>query len=250
MAKTQPFKDPLRQAGQSTYEELLDLIDEQVVVYVLVGIFLVAAVVLEWVRWLFHEPPHPGIATTIAVGYGVFAFVKVRRAWRKAKDLKLGMRGERMVGQELEKLRPIGYEVFHDVVTDTGNIDHVLIGPGGVFTVETKARSKANGAVVEYRGDEILVAGHKPDRDPLKQAKAQAAWVSALLEKGAGIKVRVKPVLLFPGWRIKVSSPSRDVWVDNERYFRTFIEGAYERMPDDEVRRAALALETYIRSRA
>ena len=54
-----------------------------------------------------------------------------------------GARGEELVGSILEKLG-IGFYVFHDVqVLDRygrveGNVDHAVIGPSGVFAVETK----------------------------------------------------------------------------------------------------------------
>jgi len=52
----------------------------------------------------------------------------------------------------------------------------VLIGPAGVFTVETKTRTKPHGdARVTFRGEALLVAGFEPDRDPIVQARAQAA---------------------------------------------------------------------------
>jgi hypothetical protein len=52
--------------------------------------------------------------------------------WRR------GAEGERKVGAILEGLDP-GWHVLHDVSLGRGNIDHVLVGPGGLFTVETKA---------------------------------------------------------------------------------------------------------------
>ena len=50
-----------------------------------------------------------------------------------------GAEGERVVGELLESFTDAGWRVMHDVtVGSRGNIDHLLIGPGGVFTVETK----------------------------------------------------------------------------------------------------------------
>lgn len=49
-----------------------------------------------------------------------------------------GAQGERTVGAILEGLGP-GWHVLHDVCLGKGNIDHVLVGPGGTFTIETKA---------------------------------------------------------------------------------------------------------------
>jgi len=61
-----------------------------------------------------------------------------------------------------------------DVVGDGFNVDHVLIGPAGVFTVETKTHSKPRGdARVVFDGEAIQVAGMEPDRDPVVQARGR-----------------------------------------------------------------------------
>jgi hypothetical protein len=57
-------------------------------------------------------------------------------------NLRLGLEGERTVGHALEELRVYGYQVFHDIPGNKFNIDHVIAGPAGIFTIETKTRSK------------------------------------------------------------------------------------------------------------
>ena len=50
-----------------------------------------------------------------------------------------GATGEEQVGGLLEGLAGSGWHVIHDVTLGHGNVDHILIGPAGVFTVETKS---------------------------------------------------------------------------------------------------------------
>lgn len=50
-----------------------------------------------------------------------------------------GAEGEEVVGRILEGLAAEGWHVIHDVSFGRGNIDHVVVGPGGIFTVETKS---------------------------------------------------------------------------------------------------------------
>ena len=77
-----------------------------------------------------HREAAP-VRTLLARALGVHT---EERAWR------VGERGERVVGEELEKLASKGWTVVHDVpVGERGaNIDHVVVGPGGVFTVNSK----------------------------------------------------------------------------------------------------------------
>ena len=50
-----------------------------------------------------------------------------------------GAEGEEAVGEILEGLAAGGWHVIHDVSFGRGNIDHVVVGAGGLFTVETKS---------------------------------------------------------------------------------------------------------------
>lgn len=51
-----------------------------------------------------------------------------------------GAEGEEVVGGILDGLAAGGWHVIHDVAFGRGNIDHILVGPGGIFTIETKSR--------------------------------------------------------------------------------------------------------------
>jgi hypothetical protein len=50
-----------------------------------------------------------------------------------------GARGEEHVGGLLNELVPAGWRVIHDATLGPGNVDHILIGPPGIFTIETKS---------------------------------------------------------------------------------------------------------------
>ena len=110
--------------------------------------------------------------------------------------------------QFLESLREQGYKVFHDIPGEGFNIDHVLIGPAGIFTVETKTRSKSNGnARIFFDGETVRVDDQAPDPAPVIQAKAQAKWLRDLLAKSTGRNFAVKPVIVYPGWFIEDKGP-------------------------------------------
>jgi hypothetical protein len=50
-----------------------------------------------------------------------------------------GASAEEQVGGLLERMCGREWRVLHDATLGHGNVDHILIGPGGVFTVETKS---------------------------------------------------------------------------------------------------------------
>jgi hypothetical protein len=66
---------------------------------------------------------------------------KAERHLRVAERFERGAEGEEATGVQLDALRQHGWVVFHDVRwpgRPRANIDHVVIGPGGVFVVDSK----------------------------------------------------------------------------------------------------------------
>src|SRR4029077_13677170 len=61
-------------------------------------------------------------------------------AKRDYRSWSQGAEGEEVVGKVLEGLAEDGWCVIHDVCFGRGNIDHIVVGPGGIFTIETKSR--------------------------------------------------------------------------------------------------------------
>jgi Nuclease-related domain len=75
-----------------------------------------------------------------------------------------------------------------------------VIGPGGVFAIETKTRSIPTGRhEVRFDGKHIWVDGYVPDRDPVAQVHACAASLRRILKEYSGLDVEPHPVILFPG---------------------------------------------------
>ena len=139
--------------------------------------------------------------------------------------------------------------MLHDIPADDFNVDHVVIGATGVFTVETKTHSKpAKGASsVKYDGQTISVNGFKPDRDPLVQAKAQARWLVDILERSTGRKVFVQPIVVYPGWFVEQHTNKPDVWVLNEKALPTFIRNARRfNLTNEDIHLLAYHLAKYV----
>lgn len=243
---------PLRYAGQSLDEEIQRVIDDDISVYIMVATMVIVLALYEWWRWYAKTPPQPVIFTVCGMGVLVYTARKVVLARRKLKTLRLARDGERVVGQFLEGLRENGYRVLHDIVGDNFNIDHLLIGPKGVFTIETKTMSKsARGKPeIDYDGTQILVNGFKPDRDPVVQAKAQAHWIKELVKELTGKSITVRPAVVYPGWFINQTQKSSrpDVWVLNPKALETFIENSEGELSDEDVRSFHSHLSRYVRN--
>jgi len=145
------------------------------------------------------------IVPLIFIAYCIKRFFEY---YNKRKKLRLGYDGEVAVGQELNQLMRNGYYVYHDFPANGFNIDHIVIGPAGVFAVETKGRrksltgnAKAEARVV-YDGESLKFPKWTETR-PLEQAKNQAEWLARFLAKAVGDHVEVMPVLFLPGWFVE-----------------------------------------------
>ena len=128
-----PIKDlPLHNPGQSLEAELNRFIDDDLMGWGVIGAVTAGLIVMEWCRWFFAIGPSPGMFTAVGLIAIVVVTIRFRSGRRYVHRLRLGLGGERAVGQYLQNaLLRNGYWVVHDVCEDNYNIDHVLIGPGG-----------------------------------------------------------------------------------------------------------------------
>jgi Nuclease-related domain len=103
--------------------------------------------------------------------------------------LRRGILGEEAVAEVLAGL-PSSYWVLHSVPTGHGDVDHVVIGPTGVFALETKAWEGTF-----YRSRGRLFCNGRPAEHVLRQARAAAAQLNQVL-LDAGNDQWVEPVVV------------------------------------------------------
>ncbi|MCU0588842.1 MAG: NERD domain-containing protein [Syntrophobacteraceae bacterium] len=248
--KKSPLKArPLRNAGQSLDEKIHTIISEEVGSYAAAFAIASFAILYEWMRWYSKFPPHP-VVITLAMGpIALYALARILLYRRRLKILRQARDGEKAVGQYLETLREKGYRVFHDVIGNGFNIDHVIIGAAGVFTIETKTISKPERGSCEivYDGEKVAVNGFTPDRDPIVQAKAEAGWLREFIQDSAGRAVKVRPVVLYPGWYISRQPKGAEVWVLNPRNLPAFLDHERTVLASEDVKLLAFHLSRYVR---
>ena len=135
------------------------------------------------------------------------------------QNYRLGFDGERYVASELELLGAQGYRVFHDFIVDTRpggeatnfNIDHIAIGPEGVFVFETKAKRKVTESIdsklskdqLSFNGKTIKFPDGSYTAEPIEQAKRNAKKLENWLKSSGVAGVEYRPILVYPGWCVK-----------------------------------------------
>jgi hypothetical protein len=128
-------------------------------------------------------------AVAAAVGWALrFRVSPPTGAWQR------GAAGERKTARLLARLEPHGWTVLHDLAVpgSRANIDHLAIGPPGVFVIDSK----------QYRGklrqasDGSVWHGRYPLVPTLRAAQFEADRAAAVL---AGPRVPVLPLVVVHG---------------------------------------------------
>ena len=190
----------------------------------------------------------PNPVRWMVLGIGLGAIV---HALRKLKNLRtslfnhrLGDQCEIVVGQHLNSLLAEGFEVFHDIIFTKGersfNIDHVVVGPSGVFAVETKTRRKPKHLKGKEKAKVVFDGTHLAfptftDQHGIDQAILNAETLSQELTKSTGDTVRAKPVLTLPGWFVERTGRG-ELLVLNPKQLVSAVKGKRE-LEEDQIRR-------------
>jgi len=181
---------------------------------VVVGI--VVAALLAWLFRLTYGNWIPELLSVVAV-IGLIALIfEYRRTGVGIRPLLIGARGEREVAAELDKLRSKGYFAFTQVPIprtqqnhegaptaddDRYAADNVIVGPAGVYVIESKRRSRFKGSPkrIEYDGERLKENGLTSERCPLRQVTGYATGLGKYLRSRTQLNVFVRGVVLYTG---------------------------------------------------
>lgn len=220
----------LRLPGEHLREQL-DALNDTFAESVFAGVFtpvvvltlpfaLLPVVPATSVRW---------VLLLILAGFIISFVIRVRRLIqikKEQRNLRLGLMGERLVAEHLAELRGLGFHVFHDLpaqgASKAFNLDHVVVGPSGVFVIETKARSKPNPTAIDndHRLSFDDKGLHWPkglDTESPEQARLNARWLAEWIQKQLGFKPEVTPILAIPGWFVERKGPGGVLTVSHKQ---------------------------------
>jgi nuclease-like protein len=128
-----------------------------------------------------------------------------------------GARGEEHVGELLDGMTAGGWRVIHDASLGRGNVDHILIGPSGIFTVETKS----------HPGPVRVARVHG---ETLRQAQAQRRAI----ERVTGLEV--EPLIVFSrAWVDRPLARRKGVRVVPARMLLRYLGKLEGRLSDEQV---------------
>jgi hypothetical protein len=123
----------------------------------------------------------------VVVASALFATPNSITAWQT------GEQGELRTGRLLEPLEAQGFRILHDrkIPGSRANIDHIVIGPPGIFVVETKSL----GGTLQIRDNDVFVSGRRRTK-MIDEVKREALAVqTALAGELAANRWTVSPII-------------------------------------------------------
>jgi hypothetical protein len=135
----------------------------------------------------------------IAVVLGFWCVREVFSLEAAADRYHGGAGGEYNVDAVLSRL-PQEFHLFNGVGFYAGDVDHIVVGPTGVFVVETKNHS----GTISLKDGSLCRNGKLLDRDFVHQDTAEAMYVKGRLNPQ--VQCHVRPLVVFTRARVRVQT--------------------------------------------
>lgn len=250
--KKSPIKEKtLRHPGQSLDEKLEKLVYEGAVKYYFIAVILLIWVGHDWLIYYLKSPQNPMFITVIALATVPFCIYKLIKIYKETRSVILGREGERAVGQFLESLRADGCVVFHDIIAENFNLDHVVVSKKGIFAIETKTYRKPEKgeAKILFDGEKISFQGAGKYDQHLIQVSSASVWLKNTIKATTGKTFDIKPVILFPGWFVESNEQGKKsgIWVLNPKALPVFIKNLPETISQEDAQMVVYHLCRYVR---
>jgi hypothetical protein len=174
----------------------------------------------------------------IAVLVAGIAFARRRRGLARRYRHATHAAGELETAKMLALL-PASFTVVNDLAFAGFNVDHVVIGPTGVWGIETKSHP----GLVEEHADSVWLNGRPMYRDPRRQARGGAAAIAELLERETGVRYWIEALVCFPQATVTANGHPAEACVVGGGQLLARLRLAPARLGPEERERIVVALE-------
>jgi len=163
------------------------------------GVVFSTLLPLAWLRGLGRS------VILLLVALGIWALdkwgsAKLEAHEKKRDNMLRGAGGENRVAQVLSKLSD-DFCVINDLSTPHGNIDHVVVGPTGVFVLDAKAW---RGIVAADGKGELFLNGKPTEKPYIRQFVGRMMGVrEKVLTLAPAKEIRFKAVFVFTAARVE-----------------------------------------------
>ena len=248
LAVVAPFNELRRRPAGESLRLRIDQINEAIDYWIIGAIF---SPVILGVLLALQPKTEPYRTATFFLAAALLCLVVQGRLYpllRKRNNCRLSYQGERYVAEELNRVLANGFHIFNDVPFERCNMDHVLVGPTGVFVIETKTKRKPLTKKQEKHREVIfdgtaLEFPHCRDPRALERVRRNRDQLSRWLTSATADRICAEGILTIPGWSV-VNVGNSDIYVVNPKQIRRLILSCDRfRLSPAEVHRACYQLE-------
>jgi hypothetical protein len=191
--------------------------------YAIISAVVIVIAGMEVGRWAFNTPPQPLLFSFVAGCLTVYSAVRVAFIWRQVAVLRREQRARHNLRLAIDDICARGWLFFDGLTDNRGHLlGSVLAGPAGLFTIIPRfiARgSNLSETVRQPDADSLMIGSHQVLADPIGQARNAARSLYQVLAAEDMDTIAVRPVVVFPGWRIEPPPEDieADVWILSDR---------------------------------
>jgi len=157
--------------------------------------FIPARLIPDWLRLPVSVAILPAMWLLLKWGFKKFDALDKKRA-----KMRRGAAGEIHVGNILTDF-PDDFYVINDLTTPFGNLDHVVVGPTGVFILDSK---NWRGAVSADAKGELLLNGYPTDKPHVRQFVGRMLGIrDRVLALAPGLDTYYQALFVFTAARVE-----------------------------------------------
>lgn len=197
-----------------------------------------AAVLATGGAWAFvWDPLAPYVIGALVASAGWLIYVFMIQTGGIALK-QVGVLAEEWTANELRRLQKRGWRTVNHVMREHCDIDHAVIGPGGVFAIDTK-----------YRWDWTASAAKELDHMAAAAKDGARALSLRIGMRGKGVQPVIAVWTSAVRDRLEKTSEYNGVILCPGRQIRTFLEERPTILSTEEIDARYLALDDYVRTR-
>lgn len=197
---------------------------------------------VEWTQRIAGQTLDPQFWTALSLLITTYGGIQVFRLRPHFQKLHHGNRERRTI-EILNQIQTKGFAAYHDLPQNGITIGHVVVGPTGVYAIETKVRSGSG--TIDYRNEnELIFGGRIADKRPLQQTLNAAQVMRRQLNQVLHKEYNVKPLLVFQGnWRVRRGAGEFAVDVITEDQLETYFDRQQPELTGEEIGQIRAHLE-------
>jgi len=151
------------------------------------------------------------VIVAFAVGGAVlwcYSILRWRLSVNRFKETNWHYTAKKMVDEAVAPLTQRGHLIFRNFSADGLSVDHLIVGPKGIFALQTLVRpvsvkpNQPHDTMVTYDGRTLFFPNGK-EHLSVDQATSCAETLSQWLSERIDAPVAARAIIALPGWQIK-----------------------------------------------